>query len=131
MNIVRMGRVITRVWIYKERGSFEHLPGGTLLLTQQEGSLRGSHSGHKPECAEKHLPQDRSSLSLNWLQKIKSNRVQSIRRPLQSDVPKVVHGVHLLLEDILNNQQSSYQKEDLSRREQLLRVVYSRRVKRD
>lgn len=82
--------VITCVWIYKERGSFEYLPGGTLLLTQQEGSLRSSHSGHKPECAEKHLPRDRSSLSLNWLQKIKSNRVQSIRRPLQSDVPKVI-----------------------------------------
>lgn len=32
----------------KERNSFECLSNGSLLLTQQEGPLRGSHNVYKP-----------------------------------------------------------------------------------
>lgn len=65
----------------------------------------------------------RTEVPLHWLTaEMMSNRVRSIRRPLQSDVPKVIpkatHGIHHLLKDILNNHHNSRQKVWLSRREQ-------------
>lgn len=49
----------------QRENSFESLPNGTFLLTQQEGPLRGSHSVRKPE-VHKCLSQFEAPFPSRW-----------------------------------------------------------------
>lgn len=89
----------------QERNSFECLSSGSLLLTQQEGPLRGSHNVHKSG-VHKCLSQFEAPFpSSDCEDDISQN--QSTRRPFQPEVPKVItkvnYRIHPMLEDILNN----------------------------